>query len=245
MVPAYSYEIVKEELKKAFQKRFQDSLKGESYMHAEFGRLVDDNRVKMVGLLFARPNSRLAKSDILPHLDYFHHRSSKHIDFFCAGFGQYWGSRPEFADHQRVVHGRDAEWLFSSKKFDSFRQEIEGMTNWKYSGASDLLLSNARFDPSTNNIDIDFSSTICCQLDQMVEEKAIRGVDRFFEDIFRFAENATGGDPTWGFSDRKGLAVTGSAIRRVILSLIPKKLGADVQKLEHFAVRNVAKSASV
>ena len=171
MVPAYSYEIVKEELKKAFQKRFQNSLKSESNVHVEFGELAN-SRVKMVGLLFARPNSRLAKSDILPNLDYFHHRSGTHIDFFCAGFGQYWEGRPEFIGHQRVVPGKHAAWLFSPKKFDSFRQEIEGMTNWKYSGASDLLLANAYFDPSTNITDIDFSSTICCQLDQMVEDKS-------------------------------------------------------------------------
>lgn len=41
----------------------------------------------MVGILFARPDSPLAKSDIIPSMPFFHDLSDNHIDFFCAGYG--------------------------------------------------------------------------------------------------------------------------------------------------------------
>ncbi|NHN38049.1 hypothetical protein G8764_12135 [Pseudomaricurvus alcaniphilus] len=37
--------------------------------------------VRMVGLLFTRPDSNLAQQEIIPGLDYFHVRSGNHIDF--------------------------------------------------------------------------------------------------------------------------------------------------------------------
>ena len=48
-------------------------------------------KVRMVGLLFARPNHQFAKEEVVPNLDNFHYRSGKHIDFFCAGYDGYTG----------------------------------------------------------------------------------------------------------------------------------------------------------
>jgi hypothetical protein len=76
----------------------------------------------------------------------------------------------------------------------------------------------------------------------MKEDKAILSIGRFFESVFRFAESADDLDPTWGFSDSQGLAVAGSALKRVALSLLPKNLDADYKKAEHFAVRDVARA---
>ncbi len=74
----------------------------------------------------------------------------------------------------------------------------------------------------------------------MKEDKAIPSVERFFESIFRFAESANDLDPTWGFSDKQGLSVVGSALKRVVLSILPRGLGADYRKTEHFVIRDVA-----
>lgn len=222
MVPAYSYEIVCRELAKAFERR---RYRG---------------KIRMVGLLFARPESSLAASEILPHLEYYHHRSGDHIDFFCAGYGKYWeNSRDEFPDQRLVSRVKDENWLYSSAKFNAFREEVERMTRWRYSGGSDLLLTNGRYDSDKHIGYLDFSTSVVCQLDQMKSDGAILKVETFFEDVFRFAERFGGDDPTWGFSDRMGVKAAGSAIKRFVLSLIPKKLGEDVARVAHFAVQDI------
>lgn len=102
-----------------------------------------------------------------------------------------------------------------------------------------MLLTNVRFDPNAEKAVLDFSSTICCQLDAMKGDQAIQSVERFFETVFRFAESASDEDPTWGFSDSQGIDIVGSALKRVVLGLLPKGLDAEYKKAEHFAVRNV------
>ena len=98
------------------------------------------------------------------------------------------------------------------------------------------------FDPSKYFAEFDFSSSIICNLDKMVAQKAIDNVEIFFEEIFRFAEESNDDDPTWGFSDRKGISVAGSVLRRIVLSLLPKKLGEDIEKIGNFAILDLSKS---
>ena len=43
---------------------------------------------KLIGILFARPECELCKSQILPQLDYFHWRSGKRFDFYCVGYAK-------------------------------------------------------------------------------------------------------------------------------------------------------------
>jgi hypothetical protein len=204
------------------------------------------DELRMVGIVFARPTSQLAKAEIIPQIPDWHYRSGNHIDFYFAGYitlflSGYSTTPPHFVSVP--VPGR-GDWLYNSELFNKFRQEIEAKTTWLYSGACDLLLTNARFDAAKDTAVLDFTSTIACQLDSMKDDKAIPIVERFFESIFRFAENATGRDPTWGFSDRQGLALAGSALKRVALSFLPKSLEADVKKAEYFAIRDVAKAGA-
>ena len=192
--------------------------------------------VRLVGIVFARPSSPLAKSEIIPALADWHHRSGDHIDFFFPGYHQH-ALLPGFIPVEIPGMGT---WGYSPEIFNNFRQEIESKTKWQYSGACDLLLTNARIDSSTQEAEIDFGSTIVCQIESMKEDKAIPSVERFFESIFRFAESAGNLDPTWGFSDEQGLSVAGSALKRVVLSLLPTNLDADYRKAQHFAIRDVA-----
>ena len=47
-------------------------------------------------------------------------------------------------------------------------------------------------------------------------------------------------DPTWGFSDEQGLRTGGSALKRVVLSLLPRQLEDDYRHAEHFAIRDIS-----
>lgn len=86
MIPAWDYEEVCRELGNAFHYRYPAGKAGST---------------RMVGLLFAPREARLAKDEIVPSLDYFHHRSGHNIDFFCAGYSRYGfthGERPVTRD---------------------------------------------------------------------------------------------------------------------------------------------------
>jgi hypothetical protein len=228
MLSAQSYKDVLNSLTSAFKQRY-DTSKGQY--------------VRMVGILFARPSSPVAKTEVVPSLDDYSSRSADNIDFFLPGYclepdpGQhqleYQGSHYEF---QRVAGPRG--WVFSPDLFDRFRRELEAMTAWQYKGGTELVLANARFDDAKDEAFIDFSTTVVCQLDTMKKDGAIDSVEMFFQGIFRFAENSKGDDPTWGFSDAEGIRIGGSALRRVVLSLLPKGLGKDVEKAVHFAARD-------
>lgn len=199
-------------------------------------RVQEGAAVRMTGLLFARPEVRMARDEIVPSLDYFHHRSGNNIDFFCAGYGRYWYGR---VPDERAVTPDKPPWLFSLSLFDGFRKEVEELSTWRYSGEADLLLMNALFDEKDGKASLDFESAIVCDLERMKRDGAIESVGRFFEDVFRFAEHALADDPTWGFSDQMGIRSAGAALKRVILSLLPKNLGDDYKRTEHFAIRNL------
>jgi len=89
--------------------------------------------------------------------------------------------------------------------------------------------------------EIDFSSAIVCQLDSMKDARAFPSIEQYFESIFRFAEDTSNPDPTWGFSDQKAVSIGGSALLRVALSLLPRGIGADVEKAKHFVVKDIGR----
>ncbi len=194
---------------------------------------------RMVGVIFARPNSPITKAEILPQVNDWHYRSGDHIDFYFAGYA---APHPVVSGYIEVAIPGSDPWLYSSKRFDAFREEFEARSKWKHGGSAELLLLNANFESRTKEVHLDFSSLVCCQLDLMKSDQAIQSVERFFESVFRFAEAADDTDPTWSFSDQQGIKIAGSALKRVVLSLLPKGLEAEYKKAEHFAVRDVSRA---
>lgn len=155
--------------------------------------------VKMAGLLFARPTSILAASEIVPHLDYFHHRSANHVHFFCGGYGAYWPPG-KFKDQNAVILMNGTDWFFSAEQFNQLRSEIERKIAWRYSGATDLILFNVLATQS-KRMELDFSSAWSFQLERMKDDGVISGVEMFFEEIFRFAESYRGNYAVRAFVD--------------------------------------------
>jgi hypothetical protein len=103
-----------------------------------------------------------------------------------------------------------------------------------------LILTNARLESEFGDAYLDLSSAICTDLDEMKRVGAITSVESFFERLFRYAEKPDRINPTWGFSDKAGLKVAGSAFIALILSFLPKSLAADAVKAAHFAVRDIS-----
>lgn len=225
MISAWDYAQVCRELGAAFRYRYPD------------GAVAS---IRMVGLLFAPEQVRLARDEIIPSLDYFHHRSGNQIDFFCAGYSRY-----GFTPGERPVTNDDPPWMFSPEAYHRFQREIERLSRWRYSGEADLILMNGMRGNDDRTASLDFGSAIVCDLDRMIRDGAIQSIRRFFENVFHFSEETKAADPTWGFSDRMGAHTAGSALKRVILSLLPKGLGDDYKRAEHFAIRDVSTACNI
>lgn len=192
---------------------------------------------KLVGVLACPPNSPVGKSEVLPNLDYFHHRSSHFVDMFCIGYLPSSTARNEDAP---VVTVGGRNWNFEATAFEGCRRELERETNWKYSGETDLVLAIARKEPDRHAW-IDYSCAISCNLEQMLRDKAITSVRSFFEHVFRAGEKYEGSDPVWRLSDALGLRVGGNLLVECILSLLPERVGASYKAAQHFAVRDVSR----
>lgn len=198
------------------------------------------SRVKMIGILFAQPTHSLAKDEIIPNMDYFHYRSGRNINFYCAGYGDDF-TIGSYQDRKAAGEGGFSRWQFSPLAFSNFCRELESRSRWQYSGETELMLANARLDRASTKVVLDFQVAVVCNLAKMKEDKAIPSVMSLFEDIFRYAESQDSTDPTWGFSDRMAVGKSISTLRRLILSFLPKELGADVERLAHLAVHDVSK----
>lgn len=192
---------------------------------------------KLVGVLACPPSSPLGKSEVLPNLDYFHHRSSYFVDMFCIGYipsSTVRQSSPPVA----TVGGQN--WSFENFAFDGCRRDLEQDTKWRYSGETDLILAVARKD-ANRNAWIDYSCAISCNLEQMLRDGAITSVRSFFERVFRAGQAYQGQDPVWELSDALGLKVGGSMLVESILALLPEKVRSSYKAAQHFAVRDVSR----
>jgi hypothetical protein len=193
--------------------------------------------VRLLGLIFCRPDNKLAREEILPSLAYYHDRSRKNIDFYFAGFDK--GTTHESADII-VSSGIPAkpEWAFKLKSFDEFREEIEKHTRWHYSGGSDFILVNCCYDEK-GEPHLDYDSAVILTLEALRQQGWLPDVGMFFEKIFRHCEQFERNDEAWGH----GLdAVPGSALIELCESFLndcgggnPKDIGtrrASVKEAE-------------
>ena len=221
LIPAWSLDTIVQTLNQAFERRYTGK------------------PVCLVGLMFAPPESGLGKSEITQSLDYFHHRSRDNIDFFCAGY------RRQGKERQPVVETavtNDSEpWYFNVMDFESLRKEIQSCSSWKYSGESDLILLNATKGSSGQDVILDWSSAICCDLEKMKKDNAIESARRFFEGICDFADGYEGNNPVWDFSDQQGVITAKSGLAKLILSILPKTLQELYSEGKHHAVRNISR----
>jgi hypothetical protein len=196
------------------------------------------DRAKLVGILFAQPSHKVTKEEVLPGMSYFHERSEKNVDFFFAGYNSDRADDPDAVDVSTLAGGK---WYYSAKAFNRMRAEVESAVKWRYSGGCDLLLTNARLNEKTEKVQLDFTTSIICPLGEMLRIEAISSVPEFFEEIFRYAEKQDPNDPTWGLSDKLGLDKSGSILKDVVLSLLPKGIGKEAGKLVHLATHDIRK----
>jgi len=208
-------------------------------------QLPADRKVKMIGIIFCRPQLTMTKQELLPHLKYYHLRSDKFIDFFFVGFlPPKWTEIFDNRSSMYEVEGPDdSTWLFDEQNFNKWRETIEANSDWKYSGGNDLLLVNVRPGPGYCEAQLDLRSAICITLESVKNNENIPEISMLFESIFRYAENPDPTDPVFGFSDKMGAAIGKQALKSLFVSILPKPLQTNAKAAFSYAVRNISKTA--
>jgi hypothetical protein len=190
-----------------------------------------------MGLLFARPECKIAKDEIMPSLRYFHVRSGDNIDVFFPGYIE--AGQADTGCTTYDVGGK--KWAFDETLFNEARRDLENRTKWKYSGEADLLLANIRLIDRDVGYRVDFGRVINLDLDMMIRERSIESVPRLLEDVFRFAEHDRSSDPVGKFSDRMGWRMAKKATVAGFWDAMKSLLKIDFRAVKDFAVRDVSK----
>ena len=181
-----------------------------------------EGRVRLFAFLLGHPGNKLVRDDIVPLLDDWHRRCGTAVDFVCLGLSERSDETPDGRGFNQIVR------LFE-KHFD-----------WKYSGQTDLLAFNGRYDMRSREAIFDLSQVVAMTLEQALETRAIGSVSALMEAMFRAAAEHDGDNPAWAFSDAQGARLAGSGIKRFLLSLLPEWARADAERGLFFHVRDLS-----
>lgn len=186
---------------------------------------------KMLAILFVRPENKLAKSDILPNLSHFNSYSGIDIDFYCPGYSI------ELDDKRvRKLEGvpkiDNIEWGYSDDLFVDFIGAFQKMTRWRYSGQSDLLLSN--YTVVSDKAIINYNGVINFNLENAIACGAIDSVEKFLTKVTNFAKDEFKNDPTFKFWTSINFELGKKSLLQIILSFIPENFRNEPQKYSQF-----------
>lgn len=196
----------------------------------------DKNKSKIVGLLFAQPDS-FTEDEILKKVDYYNNRSRETIDFFCIGY-QPQSFRPNLTVIAKVG---DEKWTFCPDNFNELRIEIEKRTKWKYSGSVELVLFNAYLDDYEDDVKFDFSDSLSIDLIKAKNEQLIYSVAEIFEKIFNISETITSDNPTKEMS-LKLIGNTGKkSFVNILFNLLPEAIRKDTKSIYLYGTSNYDK----
>ncbi|MGD0694444.1 MAG: hypothetical protein ABSB82_06275 [Terriglobia bacterium] len=200
--------------------------------------------VSLVAIIFCRPESELATGEILPSIDYYDQRGNNTV-FYFAGYD----AESVKAAHSDVKGPGNETWYFEAGAFNNFREEVERRTTWRYSGGTDMILTNARCDQFEGHLQgrVDFHTAIVLRLDKLKEISTVPTVSELFEKIFQYAEmqDTTATDPAWDFSNKAGVGLAKSALKSLILSFLPKALQDDAKGAFQLVAANIARPQAV
>jgi hypothetical protein len=194
-------------------------------------------RYKAVGILFLRPETKLARLEIIPNLRWYNQRSGQFLKVYVAGFEAGW--TPE-----KTVTQKSIRKAFNLVSFDAARASFSAVTKWAYSGDADLLIVTAKYvfiDQHITQVALDFKSAISIDLADIQKQEGISSISNFLESLFQFLEGSDHENVTAAFSDREGLKIAGAAIEDWFYSLLPKAVSRQAKKAKRFAIRDISK----
>jgi hypothetical protein len=198
--------------------------RGISEMESLYGSDTNTS-VRLVAQIFGKPESEVMK-EILAQEPHIHQKTGKRMNFYFPGYKD--GVAPS------------AE-TFSLEHYIKAMDEMEELTKWKGGLETYLLLMNSVTDAASGTARLDYSGIVAITFERAIEKKTIPSVAGLLTEIMQFADKYEGDDPTWGFSDKKGVDSVGSALVELLLHLLPKWLKGDVEKARQFRIVDVSR----
>src|SRR5205085_10899817 len=202
--------------------------------------------VALTGILLARPEDSLTRDEILPHLNYWNHRSADYVDFFCVGYLPRWYA-DSTAGLPPVVTVGNGEWAFAQSAFVELLTEIEETAGIAYDGSPSLLLLNSYIHMSgsperTIRAYLDYSRIVWINFREAIADQAISTPTQLAEYVFQFAKQANerpqnSQDPVWEISDSFGRRVLKRGVVDALLAFLPDWAKPSARRAIHFAVR--------
>ena len=140
-----------------------------------FEKLSEPNRVpRIVGIVFCQPSSDITTKEIQPLLEYYNFRSGKHVNFYFAGY------------EMSTETGKS--WIQYPRDFDECRNQFAACNKWRYSGGTDLILCNAKYDAKTKSAVVDYQMAEWFVFEKLKQTGEVTDVKMFFEEVFRYCE---------------------------------------------------------
>jgi hypothetical protein len=191
----------------------------------------------LAGIMFAPPHEELAKEKVLNFIGYWNSRAPGPVAFYFCGYSEV---KNEFESPISVGDGR--MWYFNNDIFVEFLREIEKDTKWKYEGGCQIILVDVEYLKRTNSVRINMDKVIICELDRMIEKKAIRNIASFIERIFQSTNGFDTESIVNKISNHFGLAVAGQAAVDTLKNLVPNNFAPALEGTERaafFCVKNI------
>jgi hypothetical protein len=177
---------------------------------------------KLICLIVGHKSHAIISDEIVKKWGYFNARSGKDMDIFAVGFK----SRGKVSDKLLV----------------QTIEEFEAATQWKYSGVTELIVANAFYFPESHATSrLDFSSALVLPLEKLLAEKHIASASEIIEDLIRFSKNRPQIDPSWKYSDKKGLQAIREGFKDFIIGALPESLRNRARQATYFAVKDLNK----
>lgn len=181
--------------------------------------------VRLVAQIFGKPGSHVM-DEIYAHDAYMHLKTAERMNFYFPGYED--GVAPS------------AE-TFRLESYIKAQVEMEQLTTWKGGLETYLLLMNSVYDADAKQSRLDYSGVVTMTFERALHDKAIPSVAALLTEIMQFADSYEGDDPTWGFSEREGRKLVGSALVKLLIHFLPKWLKGNLEKAKYFAVRDVSR----
>jgi hypothetical protein len=187
--------------------------------------------VRAVGLIFGRPTCKVFKEELLPDREYHNLRSGRNVELFYMGFAD--------PDEEFLPVGVFDDDNFSQESFVSAVEDFESKTEWRYSGATDLMLLNSWFSPK-GKVYLDFSCVLALNLEDAIESKLVKSARSLLEEIIRQSSSNPGADVVMKVSDVVFLRSTRNSLLSWAMSLIKLK-PEDLGNAYRSCVRDVSR----
>jgi len=175
----------------------------------------------LVGLIIGRPSEPLVRDQIIPNLEYWHHRSAAYVDLFCFGF----------------YPNKD----FAARDFERALISLESNTRWTYGGGTELLLFNVNYSLEKWTVEPDFSTALALTLESVVNVDGYERLPIFFEKILTAAKLADRGGEAADISNSFGRELTKSALIGLLVALVPESMKKEARDAFIFAVKDISK----